>query len=145
MANRIISVHAEIYGMGNTRLCCHLVGSRSLIDLSLYGRMGKLVQFWRIVLLLKPLTQYSFIFGLESLQDLFRPRDHAAQDINPGPEYKPILLRFIPGDIYSSTCPHRVFHTLTDVLHTYRRGAGVAVVQWAATRRPRLRFPVGTV
>ena len=34
MANRIVSVHAGIYGMGiymYMGLCCHLVGSRSLI------------------------------------------------------------------------------------------------------------------
>ena len=31
MANRIVSVHGFM-GWGYIRLCCHLVGSRSLID-----------------------------------------------------------------------------------------------------------------
>ena len=38
-------------------------------------------------------------------------KGHAALDRNPGPGYNGLLLRLIPGDLFSA-CTHRQFHTL---------------------------------
>ena len=41
---------------------------------------------------------------------------HAVPDRNPGPGYNTLLLRLIPGDLYSAW-PDRQFHTLPGLLH----------------------------
>ena len=60
---------------------------------------------WLIDWLINPLECF---FGIEG---------HAALDRNPGPGYNTLLLRLIPGDLYSA-CPHRQFHTLPGLLHS---------------------------
>ena len=49
------------------------------------------------------------------LKCFFGSEGHVALDRNPGPGYDTLLLRMIPGDLYSA-CPHRKFHTLPDLL-----------------------------
>ena len=54
---------------------------------------------------------------MNPLECFFGIKGHAALDGNPGSGYNTILLRLIPGDLYS-VCPHRQFNTLPSLLHS---------------------------
>ena len=53
-------------------------------------------------------------FEINPSKYFFEIEGHEALDINPAPGYNTLLLRLIPGVLYSRpTCPHRQFHTNT--------------------------------
>ena len=53
----------------------------------------------------------TILIGLIHYSSFFGSEGHVALDRNPGPGYDTMLLRMIPGDLFSA-CPHRQFHTL---------------------------------
>ena len=57
----------------------------------------------------------SLMVWLNPLWCCFGSEGHVALGRNPGPGYDTLLLRLIPGDLFSA-CPHRQFHTLPGFL-----------------------------
>ena len=66
----------------------------------------------------KKIFQNNGLVWFNPLKCFFGSEGHVALDRNPGTGYDTLLLRMIPGDLFSAF-PHRQFHTLPGLLDSW--------------------------